>query len=63
MGLSFKRVPGECLRGQDHGHRVVQDTFAEEQSIQIHVDLQLVENGQDCHCGQRWIRAYFSLLG
>lgn len=56
-------VPDGCLRGQDHGHRVVQDTFAEEQSVEIHVDLQLVEDGQDGHCEQRRMRVYFSSLG
>lgn len=41
------------LRGQDHGHRVVEHALTEEQSIQIHVHLQLVEDGQDGHCKHR----------
>lgn len=41
------------LRGQDHGHRVVQHTLSEEQSVEIHVDLQLIEDSQDRHCEQR----------
>lgn len=41
------------LRGQDHGHRVVEHALTEEQSIQIHVHLQLVEDGQDGHCEHR----------
>lgn len=39
------------LRGQDQGHRVVEHALSEQQSVQIHVHVQLVEDGQDRHCG------------
>lgn len=41
------------LRGENHSHGVVQHALPEEQRVQVYVDLQLVEDGQDRHCGQR----------
>lgn len=39
------------LRGQNHGHSVVEHTLPEQQRVQVHVHLQLVEDGQDRHWG------------
>lgn len=41
------------LRGQNHSHGVVQHALSEEQRVQVHVYLQLVEDSQDRHCEQR----------
>ena len=41
------------LRGQNQGHGVVEDTLSKQQSVQIHVHLQLIEDSQDRHCGAR----------
>lgn len=58
MDARFERDVEETgdLRGQDHGHCIVEHTLSKEQSVQIHVYLQLVEDGQDRHCEQRQTR-------
>lgn len=41
------------LRGQNHGHGVVEHALAKQQRVQVHVDLQLVKDSQDRHCGTK----------
>lgn len=38
------------LRGQDHSHSIVEHALSKQQGIQIHINLQLVEDSQDRHC-------------
>lgn len=40
------------LRGQNHGHCVVEHALSKKQSVQIHIYLQLIEDSQDRHCEQ-----------
>ncbi len=43
---------GVDLRWQDNGHGIIEDTLTEHQRIEIHVNFQLIENGQNSHCKQ-----------
>lgn len=43
---------GVHLRWQDNGHSIIEDTLTEHQRIEIHVNFQLIENGQNSHCKQ-----------
>lgn len=40
-----------CLRREDDGHGIVQDALPEQQRVQVHVHLELVEYGQHRHYG------------
>lgn len=45
--FAFGDGSGRHLRGQNQGHGVVENALSKEQSVQVHVHLQLVEDGQD----------------
>ena len=40
----------ESLRGKCDGDGIVKDTFTKQQCIEIHVDTQLVKDGQNSDC-------------
>lgn len=52
-GRQVCQVKTEDSRGQHHGHGVIENALSKQQNVQIHVHLQLVEDGQHRHCRTR----------
>lgn len=60
-GRQVGQVKTEDSRGQHHGHGVVENALSKQQNVQIHVHLQLVEDGQHRHCRTRDTVTHFRL--
>ena len=40
-------------RGENNGHGVVHDTLSKQESVEVHIHVELSEDGQHRHCSHR----------